>query len=251
MTRQAPVDEFAIFSIGRFAVTNHHHAAACHAARSASPPSRARTTGQTGPAAQFESAGKAALAAGQHLSRATARRQPLWRWLLAGLLLAFSLGVTIVFIATVIVDVRQHHWAGALGASRAAVPAAVGWAALLIVFFASGTPAPEQVLAADEHTVAERQRQAALARDSIRRAQRRVQRLAASLAELSALAAQSGQDPQLARQVGDTAARLDQARQWLIGARAALAASQPDVAQTGGLQPDSARMPSPTAGRVA
>ena len=37
---------------------------------------------------------------------------------------------------------------------------------------------------------------------------------------------------QLSRQIAETTARLDQARQWLASARAALAASQQDVADT-------------------
>jgi hypothetical protein len=223
-------------------VANHEDALACQTAR------RAR---QTGPAGQFGSAKGAALAAGQHLSRVAARRRPLWRWLFVGLLAIFSLGVTAVFIATVTVDVRQHHWAGALAASRDAVPAAVGWAALLIIFFGRRAAMPDQLPAADEHAVTEKQKRAALARDSVRRAEQRVQRLAARLTELSAVAAEEAQDQQLARQIGSTAARLDLAMQWLIGARAALATSQSDLAKASDNQPNHLHGASRPAGRVA
>jgi hypothetical protein len=223
-------------------VANHEDALACKTAR---------LTGQTGPARQFGSAKVAAQAAGQHLSRVAARRRPLWRWLLVALLGVFSLGVTVVYIATVTIDVRQHHWAGALDASRAAVPAAVGWAALLIIFFGRSAAMPDQLPAADEHPVTERQEQAALARASVRQAEHRVQRLAASLTELSAVAAEDARNQQLARQIGDTAARLDLAMQWLIGARAALAASQSDLGKASGTQPSRLHEASPPAGRVA
>ncbi len=163
----------------------------------------------------------------------------------------FSLGVTAVYIATVAGDIQQHHWAAALDASRAAVPAAVGWAALLIVFFASGTRAAEQSRAA-EHAAAERQSRAARARDSVRQAEKRVQSLAASLAVLSALAARADQNRQLAREIGDTIARLDQADQWLVCARAALDACQRHVAETARTPASgSGAEPGATARRVA
>ena len=164
----------------------------------------------------------------------------------------FSLGVTAVYIATVAGDIQQHHWAAALAASRAAVPAAVGWAALLIVFFASGTRAAEQSRAAAEHAAAERQSRAARARDSVRQAEKRVQSLAASLAVLSALAARADQNRQLAREIGDTIARLDQAHQWLVCARAALDACQRHVAETARTPASgSGAEPGATARRVA
>ena len=179
------------------------------------------------------------------MSRVAARRRPGWRWLLVGLLCVFSLAVTAVYVATVIMDIRQRHWAGAFDASRDAVPAAVGWAALLILF--TGRAA----MAADEHAAAERHMHVALATDSVHRAEQRVERLAATLTELSAAAARDANDRHLARQIGDTAARMDLARQWLIGARAALAASQPDVAKASETQPSRLRGPGPPAGRVA
>ena len=223
-------------------MANHEDALACQTAR---------LTGQTGRAGQFGSAKGAALAAGHHLSRVAARRRPLWRWLLVGLLGIFSLGVTAVYIATVTIDVRQHHWAAALGASRDAVPAAVGWAALLIIFSGRGTAMPDQLPTADEHAVTEKQKRAALARDSVRRAEQRVSRLAAKLTELSAVAAEEAQNQQVARQISNTAARLDLAMQWLIGARAALTASQSDLAKASGSQPNHHHGASPPAGRVA
>ena len=223
-------------------MANHEDALACQTAR---------LTGQTGSARQFGSAKGAARAAGQHLSRVAAHRRPVWRWLLVGLLAAFSLGVTAVYVVTVTVALRQHHWAGALDASRDAVPAAVGWAALLIIFSSRGAAAPDQFPAVAEHALTERQKQAALATDSARQAEQRVQRLAASLTKLSAAAAEDARNQQLARQIGDAAARLDLAMQWLIEARAALAASQPDMAKAGSTQPDHLRGPGSRAGRVA
>jgi hypothetical protein len=241
-------------------VANHDDVVAYQAARSTRPtrpdrptrPARpTEQTGQAGPAGQFGSAKGAALAAGQHLSRVTARRQSFWRSSLVVLLGVFSLGVTAVYVATLTTDVRQHHWAGLLDASKDAVPAAVGWAALLIVFLARAAAVADQASAAEDHAVTERQRQAALARDSVRRAEQREQRLAARLAELGALAGQDGQNRQLARQIGATAARLDLARQWLAGARAAAAASQPDIKKAAGTQPSHVRGPRPPASRVA
>jgi hypothetical protein len=174
-------------------------------------------------------AGAAGLAARHRPAQTATRRPPQWRWLLVGLLVLLSIGITIVYVATVTADIRMHHWAGALDASRDAVPAAVGWAALLIVFCARGGPAAEQSPGADELEITQRQ-QAADAQTSVLRAEQRVERLAADLADLSAAAAQASQNPQLARQISATAARLEQAEQWLIGARAVLAASRRDAA---------------------
>lgn len=215
--------ELVSSSNGRFTVTNHNDAVACQTARQ---------TGPMNPATSAGSAVQAVLAAGQHRPRASACRRSIRRCLTVGSLLIFSLGVTAVYIATVTADFQRHHWAGALDASRDAVPAAVGWAALVIVLFAGGTRAAAQFSAADEHSETERQRQAARARDSVRQAEQRVQALAGRLAALSDTAAEGGQSGQLARQIGDTEARLDQARQWLVGARGALYACQPDVART-------------------
>ena len=238
-------------------MANHDEGVACQAGRltrpasPTSPTSSARPTEQTGRAGQVGSAKGAAQAAGQHLSRVATRRRPLWRWLLIGLLGVFTLGVTAVYVATVAMDVRQHHWAGALDASRDAVPAAVGWAALMIVFFARAATVTDDAPAAQDHAVPEKVRQEALAKDSVLRAEQRVQGLAASLAELGALAARDGQDRQLARKIGETAARLDLATQWLAGARAALAASQPELMKATGTQTSHGRGPRPPASRVA
>ena len=80
--------------------------------------------------------------AGQRLRAAGSRRRSRWRWLLVGLLLIFSLLVTALSVTTLTADLMQHRWGGALDASRDAVPAVVGWAALLIIFFGRGmTPA--------------------------------------------------------------------------------------------------------------
>ena len=204
-------------------MTNHNDAVACQAAR---------PTGPSNPAVPAGSAGQAVRAARQRWPRAPARGKPIGRCLIVGSLLIFSLGLTAVYTATVAADVQQHHWAAALDASRDAVPATVGWAALLIVFFAGGARAAGKFSASDEHSEAKRQDQAARARDSARQAEQRVQTLAASLAALTGTAAEAGQSWQLAREIGDTEARLDQARQWLVGARAALDACQRDIART-------------------
>ncbi len=213
-------------------MTHNDETVAFQAARTASLPGSARSAGPSADSAR--------------------PARPARRWLPVGLLLIFSLSATTVYIATVTTDLRQHHWAGALDASRAAVPAAVGWAALLMILFARRAAASEGTRAADRHSPAEREHQTARAQDSVRLAERRVHRLAAQLAELSAAAAEANQNQPLARQIGETAARLDHAMQWLTGARTALAtATQPDVADSGGRQAGIVRRPEPTAGRVA
>ncbi len=220
--------QIASLTIGRCAVTHNDEAVACQAARTASLPGSAGPARTAGPA----------------------RR--LWRWLPVGLLLIFSLSATTVYIATVTTDLGRHHWAGALDAFRAAVPAAVGWAAVLMILFARRAAASEGTRAADRHSPAERQHQTARAQDSVRLAEQRVHRLAAQLAELSAAAAEASQSQPLARQIGETAARLDQALQWLTGARAALAAAtQPTVGDSDGRQAGILPRPGPSASRVA
>jgi len=180
-------------------------------------------------------------AADQQLSEAGSRRRPWWRWLLVGLLLIFSLLITALYLTTLTADLLQHRWGEALDASRGAVPAAVGWAALLIIFFGRGLTPARRLLSADQRVMRERQRRASRDADSVRRAEQRVRDLTARLAALTAgtgdaaepqqLAALGpGSSPQPGRQVAETVARLDQARQWLASAHAALATSQQDVA---------------------
>jgi hypothetical protein len=196
---------------------------------------------------------------GQRLSGARSSRRCWWRWLLAGLLLIFSLLVTALYVTSLAADLLRHRWGGALDASRDAVPAAVGWAALAIIFFGRGMTPADRVLPADQRAIREQKARAERNEDSLRRAEQRVQDLTASLSALFAClsdaadpqrgaAAGPRSSPQLARQVAETTARLDQARQWLASARAALAASQDDVAEaTGNLateNPATARPPS-------
>jgi hypothetical protein len=179
--------------------------------------------------------------AGQRLSEAGSHHRSWWRWLLVGLLLIFSLLITALYLTSLAADLLQHRWGEALDASRDAVPAGVGWAALLIIFFGPGVTPADRLLSADQRAVMEKQARTERNEDSLRRAEQRVQDLTASLAALFACrgaaadrqenaAAGPASSPQLARQVAETTARLDQSRQWLASARAALAASQRDVA---------------------
>lgn len=185
---------------------------------------------------------------------------------MVGLLLIFTVVMTTLYVATLTTDLLRHRWGGALDASRDAVPTAVGWAALLIIFLGRGTTGAERLLSADHHAVTEKAKRAAKDEESVHRAEQRVRDLTASLAALTAAigdaaharrgtAAGTGPNRQLARQVADTMARLDQARQWLTSARAALASSQQDVAiATEKLTADIAdpvERPGPTQGRVA
>lgn len=184
-------------------------------------------------------------AAGRRLREAGPRRRPWWRLLLVGLLLIFSLLITALYLTTLTADLLQHRWGGALDDSRDAVPAAVGWAALLIIFFGRGMRPADRLLSADRRALRAKQTRASRDADSVRRAEQRVRDLTARLSALTAgpgdaagpgakpqhdsLAAPAA-SPQLARQVAETVARLDQARQWLVSASAALASSQQDVA---------------------
>jgi hypothetical protein len=184
--------------------------------------------------------------AGQRSSDAGSHRRSWWRWLLVGALLIFSLLITALYLISLTADLLQHRWGEALDASRVAVPAAVGWAALLIIFFGRGPTPADRLLSADQRAVREKQARSERNEDSLRRAEQRVQDLTASLAALFARLGDGGESgqrdrpdrdaagappsPLLARQVAETTARLDQARQWLASARAALAASPHDVA---------------------
>ena len=180
--------------------------------------------------------------AGQRLSAARSHRRSWRQWILVGLLLIFSLLVTGLYVASVTTDLLQHRWGGVLDASREAVLALVGWAALLIIFFGPGITAADRLRSADQRSASEKQARAERNEDSLRRAEQRVQDLSASLAALfsclgdaagpqrGAAAGGPASSPQLARQLAETTARLDQARQWLASARAARAASERDIA---------------------
>ena len=191
---------------------------------------------------------------------AAARRRPWWKWLLVGLLLAFSLATTALYAASLIRDLAQHHWGAALDASRAVVPAAVGWAALILLFFPRNTAAAERLLSADDRALTERLQQAALDQARLDKAQHKVQHLTDKLARLVAAREHAGHggeaapevagtpadagvtylDPgavylasdraDLDQEIAETTARLEQATQWLTSARTALSVSQRAVA---------------------
>jgi len=159
------------------------------------------------------------------------RQRAWWRWLITGVLLVFSVTVTALYAAALIPDLTHHRWAAALDASRDAVPALVGWAALIIVFTTGGSTATRRVLSADSFAVAQKHKQAERDRESARVAALRVQELTAKLAELTAARSRQELRPgiRVDQELAGTRARLDQARQWLAGAQAALAVSQHQV----------------------
>ena len=206
-----------------------------------------------------------------------ARHRPWWKWLLIGLLLAFSLTITTLYAVALVGDIARHHWADAMDTSRDAVPAAVGWAALLILFFARRSGG-DRLLSGDTSALSERIRQAARDQASVDSATCKVQRLTAKLARLAAArdhldpAGESGpdvsvvyldpgapyldrDDADLEREMAETTARLDQARQWLASAQAAVAISQRGVIDAEDRLeddfPELARQPDPAAGKPA
>jgi hypothetical protein len=219
-------------------MTTDEKPSATDVARSAMPPLTGAgplASGPTGP----QPARRTRLAA--------SRRRPWWKWLLIGLLLAFSLTITTMYAVALIGDIARHHWAAALDTSRDAVPAAVGWAALLILFFARSSDA-DRLLSGDASALGERVRQASRDQASMDSATSKVQRLTAKLSSLAAArdhldpAGEPGPDASvvyldpgaryldrddgdLDREIAETTARLDQARQWLASARAAVAIS--------------------------
>lgn len=215
----------------------------------------------------------------QRTRLAASRRRPWWKWLLIGLLLAFSLATTWLYAAALIGAVSRHHWAAALDASRDAVPAAVGWAALLLLFFPHSSPEAKRLLSADDRVLSEKLTQAARDQVSMDNAEQKVQGLTAKLARLTAAgpdaAAEPGRiaaepevtyldpgalylgadDAELCRAVAETTARLEQARQWLTSARDAVAVSQREVADAEDRLvadfPDLIRHPAPAARKPA
>ncbi len=216
---------------------------------------------------------------------AASRRRPWWKWLLLGLLLAFSLATTGLYAAALVRDLSQHHWGAALDASRDAVPAAVGWAALILLFFPRSTVATERLLYADDRVLTDKLRQATRDQACMGNAERKVQRLTAKLARLTTAREHArvarGPAPALAdapadagvtyldpgavyldpdqsdleREIAETTARLDQATQWLASARAAVSVSQRAVAAAEERLlsdfPELARQPDRAAGRPA
>lgn len=191
---------------------------------------------------------------------AARRRRPWWKWVLIGLLLAFSLTTTGLYLAALVRDLSEHHWGAALDVSRAAVPAAVGWAALIFLFSSRSRAAAERLLSADDRMLTERLEQAARDQAAMDNAEHKVRRLTAKLERLTAAREHAGTaggptpaitdapadagvtyldpgavylDPDCAdldREIAETTARLDQARQWLASARSAVSVSQRAVA---------------------
>jgi hypothetical protein len=231
------------------------------------------------------SSGRAGALIAHRTRLAAARRRPWWKWLLIGLLLAFSVVLTGMYAVALIGDISRHHWAAALDASRDAVPAAVGWAGLLLLFYSRSTREADQLLSADNYALGERLRQAARDEASMDSAEHKVRRLSAKLAQLTAarqherLPGEPDLDPDgvrldpgvtyldpgvsyldtgdtdLNREVAETTARLEQARQWLASAQAAVAASQQAVAAAEDRLtsdfPDLGRQPDPAARKPA
>jgi hypothetical protein len=190
-----------------------------------------------------------------------------------------------LYAAALIRDLSQHHWGAALDASRDAVPAAVGWAALIFLLFPRSSAAAERLLSADDRALTDRLRQAAQDQACLENAEHKVRRLTTKLARLTAarehaetaagpapgLAEAPGdagvtyldpgaiyQDPDhadLNREIAETKARLDQATQWFASARAAVSASQRAVAAAEERLlsdfPDLARRPDPAASKPA
>jgi hypothetical protein len=191
--------------------------------------------------------------------------------------MAFSLTITVLYAVALIGDIARHHWAEALDASRDAVPAAVGWAALVILFCSRGSGADRR-LSGDAYALSERVRQAARDQASMQSAASKVQHLTAKLARLGVASERAGpagesapdvgvsyldpgahylarDDADLEREIAETTARLDQARQWLASARAAVAISERAVGDAEDRLaddfPDLARQPDPAAGKPA
>ena len=150
-------------------------------------------------------------------------------------LLAATITVTTVYAATLARDIGRHHWAEALDASREAVLAVVGWAAVMIVLSAQDARQPGQARPGDGSTGGgstgggstggEGQDEPAAA-GPVLQAQDRVRRLRGRLAELVAARDRAGKgaDPDLDRELASTTARLEQARQWLTSAQSARSA---------------------------
>jgi hypothetical protein len=178
------------------------------------------------------SAPLASLAQRRHLRRRKPRRRSgRWKWLIIALLFGFSLVITCLYAAALFGDITRHHWAAALDATRDAVPAFVGWVALSFVIFGGGAVAADRMLSADSFAIAEKRQRVTKDQDSARRAEQRVAKLTSELETLAADQFESGaaRYADIDRQIAGTKARLDQATQWLTGARTALAVSNTEL----------------------
>jgi len=148
-------------------------------------------------------------------------------------LLAATVAVTAVYAATLARDIGRHHWAEALDASREAVLAIVGWAAVIIVLSAPDGQQPGRARPGGSAGGGGQDEPAATG--PVLQAQDRVRRLRARLAELAAARDRAGvgADPDLDRELASTTARLEQARQWLTSAQSArsVARAEPRLVQ--------------------
>lgn len=206
-------------------------------------------------------AGERARASHDHDELAPTGRRPWWQWLLIGLLAAVSASVTVLFATTLGADLLQRHWAEAVDSCREAVPGAVGWGALFMIFFMGGRTETDHSGPVDSDEIAATEQRAVAEDETVRRAEARVRMLTARLRLLAAGDhAEPGAstpnrspardrplrdlppvadrpataDRSLARQILETSARLEQARQWLISAQAALAATREMAASLAG-----------------
>jgi len=173
-------------------------------------------------------------AAAPRVSRFTpSRHRPWWKWVLIALLLCASLGLTVLYAAALIGDVIVHHWTDALDASKDAVPAVVGWAALIYVFFIGGTPAAERMLSVDNLAVQRAEQQAEEDRSAVEHAEKLVRELteclASTVARRDAAGADAGPGPD--QEVAEIESRLEQARRSLESRRQAAAGSRATVAE--------------------
>lgn len=172
-------------------------------------------------------------ATARRVSRFTpSRHHPWWQWVLIALLLCASLGLTLLYAAALTSDVIVHHWTDALEASQDAVPAVIGWAALIYVFFKGGTPAAERMLSVDNVMVQRAEKQAEEDRSRVADAERSVReltgRLAAAVARRDAAGTDAGPGPD--QEVTEIESHLEQARRSLESSRQAAAKSQASLA---------------------
>lgn len=173
-------------------------------------------------------------AAARRVSRFTpSRHRPWWKWVLIALLLCASLGLTVLYAAALTSDVIVHHWTDALEASQDAVPAVIGWAALIYVFFKGGTPAAEQMLSVDNVAVQRAEKQAEEDRGAVEHAEKSVRRLTERLASAVARRDAAGADarPGLDQEVTEIESHLEEARRSLESSRDAAAKSQASQAE--------------------
>jgi hypothetical protein len=163
-------------------------------------------------------------------------QRPWWKWLLIALLLAACITVTVLYATTVVGDIWRQHWAAAVDASREGVLAVVCWAAVIIVLSAGSRSAGRSASQPDGALTPQQDAAGSSEAGSLRRAQFRVHKLRARLAELEAARERAGSaaDPDLDREVASTVARLERARQWLSSAQAAVAARRHQEQRAGG-----------------